>query len=137
MSIFKFEFAHTIKQIWVIGEVMPEETSALGQLYDTLGVFGVVQGANEVMLRTLEREMGDTDQHIRQWLQGDDGKYQPVKIDGTWHTYFIDAGPFAVHSTDLSRNIIIGLAGDTVASGGAAAVLSAHHGGRAKQASDT
>ena len=90
MSIFKFEFAHTIKQIWVIGEVMPEETSALGQLYDTLGVFGVVQGANEVMLRTLEREMGDTDQHIRQWLQGDDGKYQPVKIDGTWHTYFID-----------------------------------------------
>ena len=35
MSIFKFEFAHTIKQIWVIGEVMPEETSALGQLYDT------------------------------------------------------------------------------------------------------
>ena len=59
MSIFKFEFAHTIKQIWVIGEVMPEETSALGQLYDTLGVFGVVQGANEVMLRTLEREMGD------------------------------------------------------------------------------
>ena len=37
MSIFKFEFAHTIKQIWVIGEVMPEETSALGQLYDTLG----------------------------------------------------------------------------------------------------
>ena len=48
MSIFKFEFAHTIKQIWVIGEVMPEETSALGQLYDTLGVFGVVQ-ANEVM----------------------------------------------------------------------------------------
>ena len=58
MSIFKFEFAHTIKQIWVIGEVMPEETSALGQLYDTLGVFGVVQGANEVMLRTLEREMG-------------------------------------------------------------------------------
>ena len=25
MSIFKFEFAHTIKQIWVIGEVMPEE----------------------------------------------------------------------------------------------------------------
>ena len=24
MSIFKFEFAHTIKQIWVIGEVMPE-----------------------------------------------------------------------------------------------------------------
>lgn len=82
MSIFKFEFAHTIKQIWVIGEVMPEETSALGQLYDTLGVFGVVQGANEVMLRTLEREMGDTDQHIRQWLQGDDGKYQPVKIEG-------------------------------------------------------
>ena len=65
MSIFKFKFAHTIKQIWVIGEVMPEETSALGQLYDTLGVFGVVQGANEVMLRTLEREMGDTDQHIR------------------------------------------------------------------------
>lgn len=45
MSIFKFEFAHTIKQIWVIGEVMPEETSALGQLYDTLGVFGVVQGS--------------------------------------------------------------------------------------------
>ena len=68
MSIFKFEFAHTIKQIWVIGEVMPEETSALGQLYDTLGVFGVVQGANEVMLRTLEREMGDTDQHIRQCI---------------------------------------------------------------------
>ena len=50
MSIFKFEFAHTIKQIWVIGEVMPEETSALGQLYDTLGVFGVVQGANELMV---------------------------------------------------------------------------------------
>ena len=49
----------------------------------------------------------------------------------------VDAGPFAAHSTDLSRNIIIGLAGDTVASGGAAAVLSAHHGGRAKQASDT
>ena len=31
----------------------------------------------------------------------------------------VDAGPFAAHSTDLSRNIIIGLAGDTVASGGA------------------
>ena len=34
--------------------------------------------------------MDDTDQHIRQWLQGGDGKYQPVKIDGAWHTYFID-----------------------------------------------
>ena len=27
MSIFKFEFAHTIKQIWVIGEVMPEDAN--------------------------------------------------------------------------------------------------------------
>lgn len=69
---------------------MPRKTSALGQLYDTLGVFGVVQGANEVMLKTLEQGMDDTDQHIRQWLQGGDGKYQPVKIDGAWHTYFID-----------------------------------------------
>lgn len=90
MLISKIEFVHTIKQIWAICEIMPRKTSALGQLYDTLGVFGVVQGANEAMLRTLEQGMGDTDQHIRQWLQGGDGKYQPVKIDGAWHTYFID-----------------------------------------------
>ena len=49
----------------------------------------------------------------------------------------VDAGLFAAHSTHLSRNIIIGLAGDAVSSGGAAAVLSAHHRGGAKQASDT
>lgn len=90
MLISKIQFVHTIKQIWAICEIMPRKTSALGQLYDTLGVFGVVQGANEAMLRTLEQGMGDTDQHIRQWLQGGDGKYQPVKIDGAWHTYFID-----------------------------------------------
>ena len=74
-----------IYAIWAICEIMPRKTSALGQLYDTLGVFGVVQGANEVMLKTLEQGMDDTDQHIRQWLQGGDGKYQPVKIDGAWH----------------------------------------------------
>ena len=90
MLISKIQFVHTIKQIWAICEIMPRKASALGQLYDTLGVFGVVQGANEVMLKTLEQGMDDTDQHIRQWLQGGDGKYQPVKIDGTWHTYFID-----------------------------------------------
>ena len=90
MLISKIQFVHTIKQIWAICEIMPRKASALGQLYDTLGVFGVVQGANEAMLKTLEQGMDDTDQHIRQWLQGDDGKYQPVKIDGMWHTYFID-----------------------------------------------
>lgn len=38
----------------------------------------------------------------------------------------VDAGPFAAHSTHLSRNIVVGLAGDTVASGGAAAIFSTH-----------
>lgn len=90
MLISKIQFVHTIKQIWAICEIMPRKTSALGQLYDILGVFGVVQGANDVMLKTLEQGMDDTDQHIRQWLQGGDGKYQPIQIDGAWHTYFID-----------------------------------------------
>ena len=54
MLISKIQFVHTIKQIWAICEIMPRKTSALGQLYDILGVFGVVQGANDVMLKTLE-----------------------------------------------------------------------------------
>ena len=50
----------------------------------------------------------------------------------------VSAGPFAAHSTHLSRNIIVGLAGNAIATAGRnIAVLSAHHSGGAKQASDT
>lgn len=64
MLISKIEFVHTIKQIWAICEIMPRKTSALGQLYDTLGVFGVVQGANEASSNRSYDRYGQNSIHI-------------------------------------------------------------------------
>ena len=50
----------------------------------------------------------------------------------------VSAHPFLVYSTDLGGNITVGHTGDTITTAGRnIAVLSAHHSGRAKQASDT